>query len=55
MFAASTIRKRVMQTIDARINKAEEQYVAQCEAIDNESFAKKEQAADNLVSQILKD
>jgi hypothetical protein len=53
MFGQNTIRKRVLATVNARIEEAENRYMKVCEQIDKEALTKKEVEADKLVSSVL--
>lgn len=53
MFGKKSIRKRVMEAVNSRIKTAQKQFIKQCDDIDKEAFTKKEDAAAQLVSNIL--
>lgn len=53
MFGKKTIKKRVMEAVNSRIKSAEKKFITLCDSIDKECFTKKEDAAAQLVADIL--
>lgn len=52
-FGSGTIKKRVLEEVEKRINTAQKTYDTECIKIDNEAEEKKMQLADGLVASIL--
>ena len=50
---SKSIKKRVMEAVTLRIKSAEKKFITLCDTIDKESFTKKEDAAAQLVADIL--
>ena len=53
MFTNKSIRSRVMEAINSRIKQAQKKYIEKCDEIDRASFTQKEDAAAQLVADIL--
>jgi len=53
MFKDKTIKKMVIEAVNAKIKLAETKFVEKCDEIDRESFNKKEEVANQLVADIL--
>ena len=53
MFKSKSIRSRVMEAVNSRIKTAQKKFIEKCDEIDRASFTQKEDAAAQLVADIL--
>ena len=53
MFKTKSIRSRVMEVVNSRIKSAQKKFIEKCDEIDRVSFTQKEDAAAQLVTDVL--